>query len=364
MTANRRVLHLIPAMGGGGAERQLTYIARGQMALGWDVHVATARDGANYAHLVESGATIHRLRAQRDPRLVGQVLSLIRRLRPGIVHTRMQEMDILGGAAARLCGTPWVLSERSSAVAYRGGLKGPLRNFVARFAAAIDANSAKGAEYWAETQPRIAVRVVSSGLPFEQIAATPARELRPPRSSPDAPVILFAGRLSIEKNVLNVLRAVHRVLQRREAVAVICGTGPQDGEARRLAAALGIEDRVHFAGFDPDVWGLMKTADVFVAPSVFEGRPNAVLEAAACRCPLVVSDIAQHHEFLGGDAALFVPWNDVDGIAAALLDTVTGRARAASRAENAFRGVSRFTIPEMARQLDALYADVLAGAGR
>lgn len=361
-SSHRRVLHLIPNMGGGGAERQLTYIARGQVALGWDVHVAIVREGPNYPHLVSSGATIHRLRAgsNYDPRLLGQVLSLIRSLRPAIVHTRILQMDIIGGLASTLCRTPWVLSERASAPAYDSGFKNRLRIFLTRYAAAIDANSARGADYWSVVQPEVSVRIIPGGLPLEEIEAAPVHELRPPQRSPEVPAILFAGRFDAQKNVLNLLRALHLVMRQRDAVAVLCGRGPQEEEARCLVSELGIEDRVRFAGFVPDLWSLMKSADVFVSPAVFEGRPNSVLEAAACHCPLVVSDIAEHREFLDDSAALFVSWNDVDAIAAALIETLNNRAVAWRKAETAFQCVSRFTIPEMLRQLEALYSDVLA----
>ena len=55
------------------------------------------------------------------------------------------------------------------------------------------------------------------------------------------------------------------------------------------------------------VWPLLKMSNVFVSTSSFEGQPNAVLEAMACGCPLVVSDIPAHREFLGADTAAIVP---------------------------------------------------------
>ena len=55
------------------------------------------------------------------------------------------------------------------------------------------------------------------------------------------------------------------------------------------------------------MWPLLKRADFLVSTSLFEGEPNAVLEAMECGCPLVVSDIPAHRELLGEDALYAAP---------------------------------------------------------
>ena len=55
------VLHCIPSMEGGGAERQLTYLAAGLRRLGLDVHVAAGARGPNWERLLASGVTVHEL---------------------------------------------------------------------------------------------------------------------------------------------------------------------------------------------------------------------------------------------------------------------------------------------------------------
>ena len=64
-----RILHLIPTLGGGGAERQIAYLAQGLQARGCDVHVAIDSGGPNLERLVRTGATVHwiRTRGNYDP---------------------------------------------------------------------------------------------------------------------------------------------------------------------------------------------------------------------------------------------------------------------------------------------------------
>ena len=78
-----KVLHCIPGMGGGGAERQLAYLAGPLAACGWDVHVALRTGGANLARLERGGATVHMVTAvgNHDPRLAWRLADLFRRVR-------------------------------------------------------------------------------------------------------------------------------------------------------------------------------------------------------------------------------------------------------------------------------------------
>src|SRR5262245_45828950 len=114
------ILHCVPSMAGGGAERQLAYLAREFVQSGWEVHVALVHGGPNLDRLQQSGAIIHQLRvaSNYDPRILGQLLTIIRRLKPDVVQCWLTQMEVLGGLAAMISSRPWVLSERSSEQGY------------------------------------------------------------------------------------------------------------------------------------------------------------------------------------------------------------------------------------------------------
>jgi glycosyltransferase involved in cell wall biosynthesis len=355
-----RILHCVPSLGPGGAERQLTYLATEQVRAGHEVHVAVVAGGFFAERMKAVGATIHQLGARgRDPRLLWQMYRLAGTLRPDVIHTRLPSMDILGGAVAVVRRIPWIVSERSSSLAYARGAASAVRAMLARWATAIEANSAAGAAYWSGRKIGVPLIINPPGVPLEAIAATPAADPASLRIPDGLPLILFAGRFGSEKNVLLVLRALAQLFRETDAVAVLCGNGPQDEEARALATSLGIADRVRFPGAIEGVWSWMKVASVFVAPSIFEGRPNGVMEAAAAHCPLVVSDIPPHREFLDEGSALFVPADDPAAIAAALRQVIEAPADAAARAACAFAAVSPLTFAAMTARVDALYEDAL-----
>jgi glycosyltransferase involved in cell wall biosynthesis len=75
---------------------------------------------------------------------------------------------------------------------------------------------------------------------------------------------------------------------------MIAGIGPDEAMLRSLAADLGVQDRITFLGFITDkseLKALYLKCGVFALPSAYEGLPLVLLEAMACGCSVVVSDI-------------------------------------------------------------------------
>jgi starch synthase len=97
---------------------------------------------------------------------------------------------------------------------------------------------------------------------------------------------------------------------------------------------------------------------VFVSPSHFEGHPNVVLEAVACGTPLVVSDIAEHREFLDATTAMLVSPDDDEGMAHALAAVLGDPEQARRRAEAARPLVDALSIERAAAEYDEVYRAV------
>ena len=181
-----RIFHAIPTMLGGGAERQLCYLAEGLTSLGHEVHVAYLRDGPFSDRLASSGAILHRLgdRKRLDYRLPLDIRRLILQTKPGLVQTWLTRMDMLAGAAAISTRTPFVYSERTvwktpDSIAER------VRDKLAARATAVIANSEEGARRWRGLgRP---VFVVPNAVPVSEIrtVAPATRSTLPiPESAP------------------------------------------------------------------------------------------------------------------------------------------------------------------------------------
>lgn len=345
-------------MAEGGSELQLAYLAAAQARAGDDVHLAAAAEGPRTEELLAAGVTVHPLhpRGSYDPMLFWRLDRLVAGLRPHVVQTWLRQMDIVGGWAASRAGVPWVLTERSSLLAHGFGAKSAVRVLLARRAAAIVSNSRGGEAYWA---PRVGKRVrrwiIPNAVPVAEIEAAAPVEDRAIALPAGHGLVLVVGRLNREKNLPKLLQALRIVASDRPIVADFCGVGSDEGSLRRLAVMEGLGRTVRFRGFVSPVWGWMKRADVFVSVSLYEGQPNAVLEAMAAGCPLVLSDIPAHGELLDDGCALFVDASSPERIAAGLRECLEQPGEAKERAELARQRIADCSADEIAKRYRAVY---------
>jgi glycosyltransferase involved in cell wall biosynthesis len=352
-----KLLHCVPTLLDGGAERQLAYLSAALASRGWDVGVAYQVEGPLRARLERAGVRLHRLRRAfpGDPRTVLDLARTVAATAPDVVQSWLPVMDLAVGVLARLRPLRWVLSERASRLAYAGAT-GRLRRWAAGRASVVVANSAEGASYWAAGQVRrIPRRVIPNGLPIEEIdAAAPA-------PSEGGRRILFVGRLVPQKNVLTLVRALARLAgEGTVATAVFIGAGPMAEAARAEADRAGLSGRCRFLGARTDVWSWMKASDALAAPSLFEGHPNVVLEAMACGCPVVASDIPEHREFLDAGTSMLVPARDEAALAQALRRVLEEPDEARGRAAAARAKARSLSVERMADRYAEAYREIAA----
>jgi glycosyltransferase involved in cell wall biosynthesis len=355
-----KILYCIPSLEHGGAERQLSYLASELASMGHEVHVASSRGGPNLYRLRSAGVNWHCFgkSCNRDPRIFFRLIALMRKLRPDVIQTILTPMDIMGGAAALVTNTRWVLKECSSASLYDSALRYSLRFSLGRRADAIVSNSAGGDAYW-HTAPRVqSFHVISNAIPLEEIGKVRSSSITRLASAPEK-IVLFAGRLDANKNVENLIIALARVADEMAFIGFICGDGPQRPNLERLARRVGVSHRLIFTGYVSNLWALMIRADVFASLSRVEGCPNVVMEAMACGCPLVVSDIAAHREILNDRTACFVNPDEPGQVADAIKTTLQSRADAQARAQAGRAKAAHWGIEDMALLYEKLYLNLL-----
>lgn len=128
--------------------------------------------------------------------------------------------------------------------------------------------------------------------------------------------IVTVGRLDTNKNQALLLKAFAQITTEYPDYQIILyGKGDQEEQLRRLAADLGVTERVTFAGSVPDVAERIKKSGVFVLTSDTEGMPNALIEAMVLGLPVIATncpcggpkDLIEH-----GVNGLLTPVGDVD----------------------------------------------------
>ncbi len=362
-----RILHLVSHLSGGGAERQMSYLIPELIRRGHEIHIAYISEGCGENHLKLNGVRLHTLQAvsNYDPRILWQILKIIRHIKADIVHSWIIQMDVLGSIAAKMAEIPWVFREPSCQKAYPPNWKHWLRAKLAARAAMIISNSAGGDDYWHNKCSGVRRCVIPNALPLSDLKKSKKDPLAKMDFQPDHKSAVYVGRLtsgrSGEKNLKLLVTAFAETMKKAKVVGLLCGDGPQRRELEQFARRQGIADKLHFMGHLPrtKVWEVLKSADVFVSLSAYEGCPNAVLEAMACECPLVVSDIPAHREILDEKSALFVDPSNTEQTTNAILAVLSDPDAAKHKAKEARDKVTDYSVAAIAKQYEDVYAAVL-----
>lgn len=210
------------------------------------------------------------------------------------------------------------------------------------------------------------LRVLYSGLDLTLVPdRADGRETRTRFGIPqDAPLAGTVGNLFPRKGYEVMLRALPKILAAApETHYLIVGSGEATYERtlRALVTSLGVERRVHFAGFQGSVYPCLAALDVYVHPALMEGFGIAVLEAMAMRRPVVATSTGGLPEIVQeGETGLLVPPGDSEalGRAVSALLKDPSRRQALGRAGRA-RVESCFTAAAMMNFLMAAYAALL-----
>jgi glycosyltransferase involved in cell wall biosynthesis len=176
------------------------------------------------------------------------------------------------------------------------------------------------------------------------------------------PVLLSVGRLIPQKGHRYIVEAMPAILNRYpSAKLLIAGEGPLRGELENIKKSLGLDGAVFLLGSRNDIKMLHLSSDIFVFPSLSEGMPGALLEAAALGKPCVVADIEPVQEILeNGKSGLFIPQHDSQALAQAVIRLSSNKEEAQALGMKARETVcSRHIINNTITKLEALYIQVL-----
>lgn len=314
MKAQIKVCFLIAGFGEGGAQKQCIYLINElQQRGGVDVHLIYFYEGINFDLLENRNLTCWKLerRSFYNPQNIISILRIVNRVKPDVLFSWLQSSDVYAYFVRLLCsGRPsWVLAERDSA--YPSDWRFRLRKFLGRRADLIVANSEKGVSYWVNSGvlPRKVLRIPNVLNPR-------SADLGLECASPNR--IVFAGRLELQKNVINVTRAFLKITEVVDNVdCVLIGNGSLASKVSELITGF---DRVQLLPFQKNIEDFFVKASVFVNISHHEGMPNTVMENIALNKRVVVSRINEHVALLGHDYPYYVKDpSDIDEIASVVL---------------------------------------------
>jgi len=311
----------------GGAERALAALAVRLAPRRWRAGVFCLGGPGPLVDVVRQ-ADVHceclGARRRNPVQAIARLAGSLRRFEPRLVQSFMFHANVAARLAALWAGRPWVI----------GGLRVAERQ--KRWHLTIDrltASWAAGSVCVSQGVLRFSrevvgldparLTVIPNGIdpaPFDAAVPLPRAIIGVPN---DAHLAVCVSRLDVQKGLPDLLEAAERViLQRPDWHLVLAGDGPSRGWLlAQLAERPRLRANVHWLGHRNDVPSLLKAADVLVHASLWEGMPNAVLEAMAARRPVIGTAVEGTEDLvIPGQTGWLVPPRDVAAFCVALIE--------------------------------------------
>lgn len=307
-----RLALVITELEPGGAERCLTNLAVGldRNRFAPVVYSLAPRPSAERGQLVEqleaAGVPVRFIGVKSKLQFFAARRNLARLLAeqsPQIVQSFLYHANVVATLAAKRAGVARVVT--NIRVADPSRLRQRVERFVTRRVSKVVCVSESVARYAREqlsmNENRLAV--IPNGIIVAHYPAGQSADLRQFRIAPERKVLVCIGRLDRQKGIDWLLGFAPLLLKELPGHdLLLVGDGPQRAELESLSQSLSVAQRVHFAGWQPNVPEILRACELLVLPSRWEGMPNVLLEAMCSGLPVVATQVEGVTEVLGPPA--------------------------------------------------------------
>lgn len=279
----------IDVLGGGGAERVMANLANAFASDGYDTTIITScRVDGEYClnekvkRLVLEEPELKQSRIRRNMGRIVKLRRICKEGNPDILISFMAESNFRAILATRFLPVRTLVSVRNDPCKEYPGMEGAFVGKVLLPMADGCVFQTKDAQQWFPRRLQKKSRVIYNAVneDFYHIKRTPVRG-----------EIVTCGRLAEQKNHELLIEAFSEVVENHpEAVLKIYGEGILHERLQEKIKEKGLSQKVFLMGVTNDVGSVLKTADLFVLSSDYEGMPNALMEALAAGVPCVSTD--------------------------------------------------------------------------
>ena len=169
-------------------------------------------------------------------------------------------------------------------------------------------------------------------------------------------LLLQVARFTEQKDQSTLIRAMQYLPNNVKTIFV--GDGNLRGQAELLAFSLGVKNRTFFLGFRTDVAEILKTVDLLIMSSNWEGFGLAVVEGMAASKPVIASNVPGLAEVVGDAGFLFEKGNEHD-LAAKIYDLMKSEDLYKQMVQKGIKRASTFDVKNMIAGYYQVYIDVL-----
>ena len=305
-----KILCLIDSLSSGGAERQMSYLATGLKARGYDVEVVVFSVGNDFykEYITSRGVTVTHNSNGIDPKKrIWEIIKLIRKRKPLAVIAYKDGVTMATCLARLFIKFKLIVSERNTTqqLSHRETIKFNLY----RVADYVVPNSFSQFDFIKQHAAWLVkkVHVITNMIDVEKFC------INKPSVKNEPLHVITTARITPQKNVLTYLNAISLIKSKGMNVH-FDWFGRTDDKLYYEAVInrlnqLEISDIVTFHGDSPDVAEAYQNADIFCLPSMYEGFPNVLCEAMASGLPSIASDVCDNSIILNNPERRFDPKN-------------------------------------------------------
>jgi len=365
-----KILFIVNGFAIGGGELKVLDLVKGLNLWHKDefepVVCSVGQSGPLYEKFSNLGVKIVVFNKKRsfDFSLIKKVAQLIHEEKADIVHTTLFYADVIGAVAARIAGVKKIISWEAVTEHYE------LRHLIAyRIASILYTKSvavSKAIEKKVQNEYKVPKRktmTIHYGVDLSRFYPCADFELRKSLGFRREDIVFgTVARFTKQKGHRYLIKAAHSVIKRnKSAHFVLVGDGPLREEIEIMIKDLGIEKHFHLLGFRTDVDRLLNSFDVFVLPSLYEGLPNAVLEAMAAGLPVIATAVDGTPEaVLQNETGLLVCPENSDVLAEAILKLCNNKKMMKKYGESGrIRAEEYFSWQREVGQFVSLYKNIL-----
>ncbi len=372
----------------GGLARVVAQLSYKMAQQGWEVHVVTADHPGSAEHEIDQGVHVHRVKTQTDP--TPDFLTWVHKLNFGLLQYaielhRKEPFDIVHAHDWMVCdaawtmkkgfGVPMVATMHATEAGRMKGIHTDLQRYINQMEWRLTFEAwrviVNSQHMFYELQnhfnmPANKLTIIPNGIDPEVFDFEfDPMPLRNQFAADYEKIVLFVGRMVMEKGVQVMLHAIPAVVNEVPGTKFLCvGTGYYLDDLKNTANHLNVSHNVQFLGYvsDHDLLRLYKIADVVCIPSLYEPFGIVALEGMAARVPVVTSDTGGLPDFVENFANGITTYTDnVQSLAWGLLQVLRNPELAESLREEGHKRVSTtYNWKIIAKHTLEVYEQVLA----
>lgn len=294
---------------------------------------------------------------------VSAFYKLFRQEKPRIVHTHA---SLSARIAARMAGVKAIVHTKHCLDSPKAGIKkaaaaginNQLSNKIIAVSKAVEKNLLEAGI------SKDKIQVVYGGV--EELKKLPLEEINQLRASygigQEDIVYGMVARLAEVKGHRYLMEAAAQVLKERNDIKfVIAGTGPLEGELRKMVLDLKLEGKVIFTGFIKDIEKVYNIIDVNMVASTSEALCLALIEGMSLGKPMIGTEVGGVPELvIQNQTGLLVPARDIKALAQAIEELAeNGKLRQTMGVEARSMMLEKFSASKMAAEINKLYDEVV-----